>query len=79
MERFTEKLRQGHPVGTIFLETSDETEKLADNINYLVEELQTQIRLANEEKSKLMTAFTSMTEGVLILNAEDKMNLSIRR
>jgi two-component system phosphate regulon sensor histidine kinase PhoR len=73
MERFTERLRQGHPVGSIFLETSDETEKLADNINYLVEELQTQIRLANEEKSKLMTAFTSMTEGVLILNAEDKI------
>jgi two-component system phosphate regulon sensor histidine kinase PhoR len=73
MERFTERLRQGHPVGTIFLETSDETEKLANNINYLVEELQTQIRLANEEKSKLMTAFTSMTEGVLILNAEDKI------
>jgi two-component system phosphate regulon sensor histidine kinase PhoR len=73
MERFTERLRQGHPVGTIFLETSDETEKLADNINYLVEELQSQIRLANEEKSKLMTAFTSMTEGVLILNAEDKI------
>lgn len=73
LERFTERLRQGHPVGTVFLETSDETEKLADNINYLVEELQTQIRLANEEKSKLMTAFTSMTEGVLILNAEDKI------
>ena len=52
-------------MGTIFLETSDETKKLADNINYLVEELQSQIRLANEEKSKLMTAFTSMTEGVL--------------
>ncbi|MCX5849593.1 MAG: ATP-binding protein [Deltaproteobacteria bacterium] len=73
LERFTERLRQGHPVGTIFLETSDETKKLADNINYLVEELQAQIRLANEEKSKLMTAFTSMTEGVLILNAEDKI------
>lgn len=73
MERFTERLRQGHPVGAIFLETSDETKKLADNINYLVDELQSQIRLANEEKSKLMTAFTSMTEGVLILNAEDKI------
>ena len=73
MERFTERLRQGHQVGTIFLETSDETKKLADNINYLVDELQSQIRLANEEKSKLMTAFTSMTEGVLILNAEDKI------
>ena len=73
LERFTERLRQGHPVGAIFLETSDETKMLADNINYLVDELQSQIRLANEEKSKLMTAFTSMTEGVLILNAEDKI------
>ena len=73
MERFTEKLRQGHPTGTIVLKTSDETKKLADNINYLVDELRSQIRLANEEKSKLMTAFTSMTEGVLILDAEDKI------
>ena len=70
MERFTERLRQGHPVGSIFLETSDETKMLADNINYLVEELQAQIRLANEEKSKLMTAFTSMNEGVLIINEQ---------
>jgi two-component system phosphate regulon sensor histidine kinase PhoR len=73
MERFTERLRQGHPVGTLLLETADETKKLADNINYLLDELQSQIRLANEEKSKLMTAFTSMTEGVLILNTEDKI------
>jgi len=73
MERFTERLRQGDQVETIFLETSDETKKLADNINYLVDELRSQIRLANEEKSKLMTAFTSMTEGVLILDAEDKI------
>jgi two-component system phosphate regulon sensor histidine kinase PhoR len=73
MERFTERLRQGHPVGTIFLETTDETKKLADNINYLVDELKSKIKLANEEKSKLMTTFTSMTEGVLILNAEDKI------
>ena len=73
LEKFTERLRQGDPVETIFLETSDETKKLADNINYLVDELRSQIRLANEEKSKLMTAFTSMTEGVLILDAEDKI------
>ena len=73
MERFTEKLRQGHPAGTIILKTSDETKKLADNINYLVDELQSKIRLANEEKSKLMTAFTSMTEGVLILDVQNKI------
>ena len=73
LERFTERLRQGDPIETIFLETSDETKKLADNINYLVDELRSQIRLASEEKSKLMTAFTSMTEGVLILDANDKI------
>ncbi len=69
MERFTEKLRAGEPVGTIILDTADETRTLADNINYLVDELKDKIRIANEEKSKLMTAFTSMNEGVLIINA----------
>ncbi len=61
------------PTGTIILKTSDETKKLADNINYLVDELKSKIRLANEEKSKLMTAFTSINEGVLILDAVDKI------
>lgn len=71
MERFTEGLRRGEPQGSIILHTSDETKKLADNINYLVEELQSKIRLANEEKSKLMTALTSINEGVLILNTDE--------
>ncbi len=35
-----------------------------------MEELKDKIRIANEEKSKLMTALTSMTEGVLIINAQ---------
>ncbi|OGP90620.1 MAG: hypothetical protein A2031_01955 [Deltaproteobacteria bacterium RBG_19FT_COMBO_43_11] len=73
MEKFTEKLRQGQPAGTIILKTSDETKKLADNINYLVDELNNQIRVANEEKSKLMTALTSINEGVLILNTDEKI------
>ena len=71
MEKFTEKLRQGEPVGTIILDTTDETKTLADNINYLVEELKDKIRIANEEKSKLVTAFTNMNEGVLIINEQD--------
>jgi two-component system, OmpR family, phosphate regulon sensor histidine kinase PhoR len=70
MEKFTEKLRQGEPVGQIILDTSDETKTLAENINYLVDELRNKIRMANEEKSKLMTAFTSMNEGVLIINEQ---------
>ncbi|MEE9911910.1 MAG: hypothetical protein K4571_09305 [Deltaproteobacteria bacterium] len=73
LERFTEKLRQGETRGSIILQTSDETRKLADNINFLVEELQSKIRLAQEERSKLMTALTSIKEGVLILNAEEKI------
>ncbi len=73
MERFTERLRQGAPEGAILIKTSDETKKLADNINYLVEELNNQLRLANEEKAKLVTAFTSMTEGILILDASDRI------
>ena len=73
MERFTEGLRRGTPEGSILIKTSDETKKLADNINYLVDELKNQIRLANEESSKLVTAFTSMTEGVLILDAGDRI------
>jgi two-component system phosphate regulon sensor histidine kinase PhoR len=73
MERFTERLRRGETQGTIILHTSDETKKLADNINYLVDELQSKIRLVHEEKSKLMTALTSINEGVLILNNEEKI------
>jgi two-component system phosphate regulon sensor histidine kinase PhoR len=75
IEKFTEKLRQGEPAGTIFLKTSDETKKLADNINYLVEELKNQLKVANEEKAKLVTAFASMTEGILILDAGDKIEV----
>lgn len=71
MERFTERLREGEPSGTIILDTADETKKLADNINFLVDELKSKIRIAHEEKSKLMTAFTSMHEGVLIINAQN--------
>lgn len=73
MEDFTRRLREGLPVGSIMLRTSDETRTLADNINYLVEELKNKIRLANEEKSKLMTALTSINEGVVILNKEERI------
>lgn len=76
MERFTERLREEIPEGAaILLNTSDETKKLADNINYLVDELNSKIRLANEESSKLVAAFASMTEGVMILDAKDRIEV----
>lgn len=73
MEEFTQRLRKGLPVGSIMLRTSDETRTLADDINYLVEELKDKIRLAHEEKSKLMTALTSINEGVVILNNDERI------
>lgn len=76
MKQFTEKLRRGEPVGSIILGTSDETRTLADNINYLVEELKDKIRIAHEEKSKLMTAFTNMNEGILIIDEKGLIEFS---
>jgi two-component system phosphate regulon sensor histidine kinase PhoR len=73
MEKFTEKLREGKSAGAIFLKTSDETKILADNINYLVDELRTQLKSANDEKAKLVTAFSSMTEGLMILDSGDRI------
>jgi len=76
MKQFTEKLRRGEPVGSIILGTSDETRTLADNINYLVEELKDKIRIAHEEKSKMMTAFTNMNEGILIIDEKGLIEFS---
>jgi two-component system phosphate regulon sensor histidine kinase PhoR len=73
MEHFTQRLRQGRHPGSLMLRTADETKTLADNINFLVAELQSKIRLANEEKGKLMTALTSINEGVMILNDDERI------
>ncbi|MBP8985416.1 MAG: PAS domain-containing protein [Syntrophobacterales bacterium] len=75
MEVFTEKLRRGEVSGSLLVKTTDEVKQLADNINYLVAELQEKIRVANEEKGKLVAAFASMTEGVLILDGEGRIEV----
>ncbi|HRR40686.1 MAG TPA: ATP-binding protein [Syntrophales bacterium] len=75
MEVFTEKLRRGDVSGSLLVKTTDEVKQLADNINYLVAELQEKIRVANEEKGKLVAAFASMTEGVLILDGEGRIEV----
>lgn len=75
MERFTERLRKGDVTGTLFVKTTDEMKQLADNINYLVAELHEKIKTANEEKAKLIAAFASMTEGVLVLDQEDRIEI----
>ena len=71
MELFTEKLREGQAPGSLFIKGGGETQKLARNINYLVEELESRIRAANEEKGKVYAAFASMVEGVLVLDSRN--------
>ncbi len=79
MEKFTEKLRRDPSApGTLFVRAGGEMKQLAENINYLVQELGNQIRTANEEKEKLSTAFASMNEGILILDQENKIEASNR-
>ncbi|MFB3926203.1 MAG: ATP-binding protein [Syntrophales bacterium] len=78
MERFTEKLRMGQTPGALLIREGDEMKQLADNINYLVMELQNQIQSANEEKGKLLASFASMTEGVLLLNKEERIEVCNR-
>lgn len=73
METFTERLRRGREPGTLLIETGDEMKTLADNINFLVAELRNQIRVATEEKEKLIAAFASMNEGVLLLDGQGKI------
>ncbi len=68
-------MRRGYVSGSLLVRTSDEVKQLADNINYLVAELQEKIRVANEEKGKLVAAFASMTEGVLILDGEGRIEV----
>jgi two-component system phosphate regulon sensor histidine kinase PhoR len=75
MEQFTERLRKGEIAGSLLIKTTDEMQQLANNINYLVTELQEKIRLADEEKGKLVAAFASMMEGVLILDHDDRIEV----
>lgn len=81
MEQYTDRLRRGEGPGTLIIDSSDEMGQLAKNINYLVEELRSQVKSANEEKGKVEAAFASAIEGVIILNSLDRietMNRSMK-
>ena len=76
MEQFTKRLREGEDPGTLMIDSSDEMGRLARNINYMVMELQERVWSANEERGKLEAAFDSMTDGVLVLDSQDKIEAS---
>ncbi|NPV03788.1 MAG: HAMP domain-containing protein [Syntrophaceae bacterium] len=73
MERFTERLRRGETPGKLLVRTSDEIGLLAENINYIVEELQRRIDALQEEKGKVEAAFSSAMDGVLLLGIDGKI------
>jgi len=73
MEQFTKRLRDGEETGSLMIGSSDETGRLARNINYLVAELQEKIRFADEERGKLEAVFSSMEDGILVLDTQDRI------
>ena len=73
MEHFTERLRRGETPGTLMIRSSDEIGQLAENINYMVNELQKRIAALQEEKAKVEAAFSSALDGVLILDHQGRI------
>ncbi len=81
MAEFTEKVKRGDVSGSIVVHSRDEIGQLAGNINEMVVALQEKITAALEEQEKLKSAFASMSEGVMVLDAENRietLNKSMR-
>jgi two-component system phosphate regulon sensor histidine kinase PhoR len=70
---FSEKIRLGNLSAKIRIESRDEIGVLAANINGMVEELQEKIRNADAERRKLLSVFTGMVEGIVVLSRENRI------
>jgi two-component system phosphate regulon sensor histidine kinase PhoR len=70
---FTGKVRTGDISGALRLESRDEIGQLSENINEIVTALQEKIRTADAEKRKLESLFSGMSEGVMVLDAENRI------
>ncbi|MBU4582486.1 MAG: HAMP domain-containing protein, partial [Proteobacteria bacterium] len=70
---FTGKVRTGDVSGALWIESRDEIGQLSKNINEMVMALQDKIRTADEEKRKLESLFSGMSEGVMVLDAENRI------
>jgi two-component system phosphate regulon sensor histidine kinase PhoR len=73
IEAFTNRIRKGDVSGMVMIESRDEIGQLARNINEMVAELQEKIRQVNDEKWKLRAAFAGMAEGVMVLDAQNRI------
>jgi two-component system phosphate regulon sensor histidine kinase PhoR len=70
---YTERVRGKGVPGRLLVYSRDEIGQLADNINLLVQKYEDNLHLALEEREKLESAFSSMVEGIVILNRENRI------
>jgi two-component system, OmpR family, phosphate regulon sensor histidine kinase PhoR len=70
---FAGQVRTGNVSGALRIESRDEIGQLAENINEMVAALQEKIRTADAEKRKMESVFSSMSEGVMVLDAENRI------
>jgi two-component system phosphate regulon sensor histidine kinase PhoR len=70
---FTDRIRTGDVSGMVMIESRDEIGQLSKNINEMVSGLQEKIRQANDEKWKLRAVFAGMAEGVMVLDAQHRI------
>lgn len=75
IEAYTRKVRENDKSELLMIDSNDEIVSLSRNINYMVQSQQEKINQLREEKGKLEATFTSMMEGVMILNAEHKIEV----
>ncbi|MGC9977045.1 MAG: ATP-binding protein [Syntrophales bacterium] len=70
---YTHRVSSGEASGTLLIESNDDVGQLEKDINRMVQEQQERVRIAHEEKAKLEAAFASMTEGVLVINDQNRI------
>ena len=73
MAAFTDKVRAGNVSGALLFRADGEIAGLAKNINEMVESLHDKIKKADEEKQKLELVFVGMTNGVMLLDSENRI------
>lgn len=70
---FAGQVRTGNISGTLRIDSRDEIGQLSDSINEMVSALQEKIRTVDAERRKLESVFSSMREGVIVLDAENRI------
>jgi two-component system, OmpR family, phosphate regulon sensor histidine kinase PhoR len=75
---FTDRIRRGDLSGKIRVEARDEIGQLAANLNEIIATLQEKIRTADEERRKLESVITGMTEGIVVLDTAHQIETTNR-